>query len=180
METIIYSNELWVCNNGVKVFIEDMTSEHIKNCINKIQRDNFRKEWLEILEYELELRRELDYLRFRLNTSRRNKVLRRDSIDRNDLFNKPLSQSIQFLQGLLDKNGDVTLKEVWYGYEDNDFVLEYESEESDDEFEHRLDELLSIRRIELQEKFNKKCELEDKKRILIQQINDLESEIKNT
>ena len=180
MATIIYSNALWVCNDGVKVFIEDMTSEHIKNCINKIQMDNFRKEWLEILEYELELRIELENLRFRLNTSERNKVVRRDLIDRCGLFNKPLSQSIQFLQGLLDKNGDVTLKEVWYGYEDNDFVLEYESEESDDEFECRLNELLSIRRRELQEKFNKKCELEDKKRSLIQQINDLESEIKNT
>ena len=180
METIKYSNAFWVCNDGVKVFVKDMTSEHIKNCINKIQRDNFRKEWLEILEYELELRRELDDLSFRLNTSGRDKVLRRDSIDRNDLFNKPLSQSIQFLQGLLDERGDLILSEVWYGYEDNDFVLEYESDESDDEFEYRLNELLSIHRREGQEKFNKKCELEDKKRSLIQQINDLESEIKNT
>lgn len=180
METIRYSYALWLCSNGEKIPIEEMSSKHIQNCITKILRENFRPYWLGILEYELELRRELDDLRFRLNTSGRNKVLRRDSIDRNDLFNKPLSQSIQFLQGLLDKNGDVTLKEVWCGYEDNDFVLEYESEESDDEFECRIYKLLSIRRRELQEKFNKKCELEDKKRGLIQQINDLESEIKNT
>lgn len=179
MATIKYS-DTWLCSNGEEMLIKEMSSEHIKNCINKIKRDNFRKEWLEILEYELELRRELDDLRFRLNTSGRNKVLQIDSIDRNDLFNKPLSQSIQFLQGLLDERGDLILSEVWHGYEDNEFVLEYESEESDDDFEYRLRNLLSIRRRELEEKFNKKCELEDKKRSLIQQINDLESEIKNT
>jgi hypothetical protein len=179
MVTIKYS-DTWLCSNGEKMLIEEMSSEHIQNCIKKIQRDNFRKEWLEILEYELELRRELDDLRFRLNTIGRNKVLRRDSIDKNDLFNKPLSQSIQFLQGLLDKNGDVILKEVWYGYEDNDVVLEYESDESDDEFRTRISMMLHFGRKELERKYDERCVLEDKKRSLQQEMDDLDSQIKNT
>lgn len=177
MKTIRYSNALWLCSNGEKILIQDMSSNHILNCIKKIKTENFRKEWLEILEYELALRRELDDLRIKLLSSGKLKKIREDSIDRHELFGRRLSHSIQFLQGLLDKRGDLVLKEVWGGYEDNDFVLEYESDESDDEFEHRIRMSLHFHRKELESKYDKACTPQEERSHLQQLMNNLKHEL---
>lgn len=178
METIRYSNAIWTCADGKRIWIQDMTSKHIHNCINKIETEDFRNEWLRILEYELELRSELDKLRIELEKDR-HKILRQDSIDKDDLFDRPLSQTIHFLQDLFNKHGDVKIKEVWYGYEENDIVIEYESAESDDEFESRIYESLHNRREKLEERFDNACDIRDEMRSLQQQMDDLDSKLKN-
>ena len=179
MKTIRYSNALWLCSNGKAILIQDMSSNHILNCIKKIKTENFRKEWLEILEYELALRRELEDLRIKLLSSGKQKKIREYSIDRHDLFGRRLSHSIQFLQGLLDKRCDVILKEVWYGYEDNDFVLEYESDESDSESEQRIKMSLHFHRKKLENKYDKACTLQEEQSHLQQLINNLKHELNN-
>lgn len=49
---------IWVCRDGRKIALEHMDRSHILNCINKIlrSRSGWRKEWLEPLELELEIR----------------------------------------------------------------------------------------------------------------------------
>lgn len=47
---------LWKTANGEEIKIEDMNTSHIKNCINKIKKSNWRVEYLEALENELKRR----------------------------------------------------------------------------------------------------------------------------
>lgn len=47
---------LWICNDGRGVYVREMTRTHIENCIAKIKRDGWRKNWLKRLELELQIR----------------------------------------------------------------------------------------------------------------------------
>lgn len=43
----------WRSANGTTWQIKDMKTSHVQNCITKIKRENWRMEYLEILEQEL-------------------------------------------------------------------------------------------------------------------------------
>ena len=49
---------VWQCADGRWIPLNQMSERHIVNCINMIlRRRNWRREWLEPLELELEIRR---------------------------------------------------------------------------------------------------------------------------
>lgn len=48
---------LWRCKDGRVLTVSQMETRHIIHCINKINRDNWRKKYLARLEIELEIRK---------------------------------------------------------------------------------------------------------------------------
>ena len=47
---------IWTTYDGRAIYIKNMKTSHLVNCINKIKRDNWRLYALPILEMELKLR----------------------------------------------------------------------------------------------------------------------------
>lgn len=53
------NSNLWETRNGDTINISDMTTSHIRHCINKILRDNWRMDYLHLLQTELNKRRKI-------------------------------------------------------------------------------------------------------------------------
>ena len=47
----------WLQADGSEINVSSMTKSHLINSINKIKRDKWRRNWLHILEKELESRK---------------------------------------------------------------------------------------------------------------------------
>jgi len=78
------------------------------------------------------------YGTFMYNGERLN-MQREQHINKEDLFDKPISEVIKFLN-TLDKT--LVLRELWSGYEDNYLVLTHDEVESDDEYCKRVADTL--------------------------------------
>ena len=52
----LLANNLWKTAKGEILKVSNMTTHHLKMCINKIKRDNWRKDYLPILIKELNKR----------------------------------------------------------------------------------------------------------------------------
>jgi len=52
-----YRNRIWESSNGRLTEIQDMDTNHIKNCIAKMKREQWKEEWIGILKMELTFRR---------------------------------------------------------------------------------------------------------------------------
>jgi hypothetical protein len=51
------NSNLWETRDGDTINISDMSESHIRHCINKILRDNWRMDYLPLLKAELNKRR---------------------------------------------------------------------------------------------------------------------------
>lgn len=50
---------IWVTRDGTEINIKDMTTSHIKNCINRIIKMNWRLDYLPLLQSELSKRQSI-------------------------------------------------------------------------------------------------------------------------
>lgn len=72
----------------------------------------------------------------------RKEVERIIDVDITRLFDVPLLQAASYLMEVqaAHPGKDLHLVEHWHGYEDNEFRFVYEELESDEEYEHRIEE----------------------------------------
>lgn len=53
-------HRMWCCKDGRLMSVEDMTTSHIQNCINMLERNNnpFKKDYIQMFNNELERRQD--------------------------------------------------------------------------------------------------------------------------
>ena len=95
-------------------------------------------------------------------------------LDYDSLFNTDIDSIINYLEKIksLYPSRELNIEEKWSGYEDNYFVVTYEREETDSEYECRIQ-----KEKEAEERERKRMEREIERKRISDEINELKDKL---